>query len=77
LRVRVLDGPFAAALERPESPTIFKVKVTWNGPLRGEHAEPDIGKLQLISNDPAEPNKVVDLKITNAPGRPPLPRTPL
>jgi len=77
LRVRVLDGPFAAALESPESPTIFKVKVTWNGPLRGEHAEPDIGKLQLISNDPAEPNKVVDLKITNAPGRPPLPRTPL
>ena len=77
LRVRVLDGPFVAALERPESPAVFKVRVTWHGPLPGDHAEPDIGKLQLISNDPAEPKKVVDLKITNAPGRPPLPRVPL
>ena len=29
LRVRVLDGPFSAAIERPESDGVFKVKVIW------------------------------------------------
>jgi hypothetical protein len=67
LWVRVLEGPFAAAIERPESNAVFKVRVTWNEPPPGKHAE-NIGKLQLISNDPAEPKKVVELKVTNLPG---------
>ena len=79
LRVRVLDGPFAAALEKPESPAVFKVKVTWNGPLPGEHAQPGTGKLQLISNDPAEPKKEVELRIVTPPWspQPPPQRAPL
>ena len=78
-RVRVLDGPFAAALERAESPAVFKVKVTWNGSLPGEHVGAGIGKLQLISNDPAEPKKVVELRIVTAPWppQPPPQRLPL
>jgi hypothetical protein len=79
LRVRVLAGPFAAALERPESSAVFKVKVTWNGPLPGEHARPETGKLQLISNDPAEPKKEVPLRIITPPWppQPPPQRAPL
>jgi hypothetical protein len=73
LRVRVLDGPFAAAIEKPESNAVFKVKVTWNGTPPGKQAEPGIGKLQLISNDPAEPKKVVELK---TPAVPVLPSPP-
>ena len=73
LRVRVLDGPFAAAIEKPEANAVFKVKVTWNGTSPGKQAEPGIGKLQLISNDPAEPKKVVELK---TPAVPVLPSPP-
>jgi hypothetical protein len=76
LRVRVLEGPFTAALEKPESLAVFKVRVTWNGPLPGRHAETGVGKLQLISNDPAEPKKVVELKITDVAGRPSPPPQP-
>jgi hypothetical protein len=72
LQVRVLDGPFAAAIEKPESLAVFKVKVTWNRPPPGKHAETGVGKLQLVSNDPAEPKKLVELRIANMPGSPPL-----
>jgi hypothetical protein len=75
LRVRVLEGPFVAAVEKPEANAIFKVRVTWNGPPPGKHAEPGIGKLQLISNDPAEPKKVVELKTPGVAG-PPSPPPP-
>ena len=71
LRVRVLDGPFAAALEKPESPEIFKVRVTWNGSTPGEQT--GVGKLQIISNDPAEPKKLVDLRVVQAPTSAPPP----
>jgi hypothetical protein len=67
LRVRVLDGPFAATLEKSESPAVFKVKVTWNRPRPGQQAEKRVGKLQLISNDPAEPKRLVELRIVTAP----------
>lgn len=75
LRVRVLDGPFSAAIERPESSAVFKVKVTWKGSTPGKHGETGVGKLQLISNDPAEPKKLVELKLPNLPPPPvPAPR---
>ena len=62
-RVRVLDGPFKAALEKPESPGVFRVSVTWNGSKPGNPGETRAGKLQLVSNDPAEPEKVVALRV--------------
>ena len=70
-QVRVLDGPFVATLEKPESPAVFKVKVTWNGSPPAERS----GKLQLISNDPAEPKRLVELRIVQAP-LPPQQRIP-
>ncbi len=75
LRVRVLDGPFSAAIEKPESDAVFKVRVTWKGSPLGKRVETGVGKLQLISNDPAEPKKLVELKLPNLPGTlPPPPR---
>lgn len=76
LRVRVLDGPFLAAIEKPESNAVFKVRVTWKGSTSGKHVEAGVGKLQLISNDPAEPKKLVELKLPNLPGPLPLPPPP-
>lgn len=66
-RVRVLDGPFTAAIDGPASNGAFKVNVTWNAPPPGGHSESNVGKLQLISNDPAEPKKVVEMRVVTAP----------
>ena len=65
--VQVLDGPFTAASDGPAANGAFKVNVTWNAPPPGEHSESNVGKLQLISNDPAEPKKVVEMRVVTAP----------
>ena len=74
-RVRVVEGPFKAVLDKPDSSGKYQVKVTLNEPPAGKEAV-DIkdGKLELVSNDPIEPKKIVELsaKPPAAMGRPPM-----
>jgi hypothetical protein len=74
-RVRVVEGPFKAVLDKPDSTGKYQVKVTLNEPPAGkEAAEIKDGKLELLSNDPIEAKKIVELSARPpaAMGRPPM-----
>jgi len=85
---RILSGPFSAKITTPDAGTGYEVRVTLKQDL--EPAAPtvsEVGKLELISNDPLEPKKEIPLKLApqlsppgarGAPGgRPPRPMPPV
>jgi hypothetical protein len=74
-RVRVVEGPFKAVLDKPDPSGKYQVKVTLNEPPAGkEPAEIKDGKLELLSNDPIEGRKIVELsaKPPAGMGKPPM-----
>jgi hypothetical protein len=67
-RVQVVGGPFKAVLDKPDASGKYQVKVTMNEPVAGKETEAKDGKLELYSNDPIEPRKVVELSARPARG---------
>ena len=72
---KILEGPYKATIEKPETGAGYEVHVT----LEAKEDQKDNlnGKLQLVSNDPLEPKIEVPLNVRQLPNlvrpRPPLP----
>ena len=61
---KVLSGPFKAAIEVPDAGKSIQVKVDVTEPEeQRKDGKPRSGKLQLVSNDPLEPRKIVNLTL--------------
>lgn len=74
---KITEGPFKAALEKPEAGTGFAVRVTLTA--EGDAAEKpgaDKGTLVLVSNDPIEPKKEVPLRVASRRGMRQMPEGP-
>jgi hypothetical protein len=61
---KVLSGPFKASIEVPDAGNAIQVKVDVTEPEeQRKDGKPRSGKLELVSNDPLEPRKIVNLTL--------------